>query len=286
MSDEQAERIRSLAAWAKELPPSPPLPNADARSLAGNVGRWYSRAGGVDKAVLAAQQAMRNRDESVLPLDRWPVWGREAVYAPVKEERFVEKPEQPARGRMSVDRYADGRIKPVISVSPDAPSRQATKEHELTHAVSLSHGELPTYRKQSESALAGSEEQAPGTYIDRNEWRAGYLTRPIESDARLAEVKRRYAYYTGNLVTTPQEAVAAWEWYKQHEGLFDADENAAAAAEKQPTVTPQVDAPTLKPMDTEFYDSLPDSEKQKLFHRMPELVNREDRIRNLRTMAG
>lgn len=50
-----------------------------------------------------------------------------------------------------------------------------------------------------------------------------YRTRPIETDAALAEVKRAYAAQTGRLVNTPEEAEKALRWFRDYNqsGIFD-----------------------------------------------------------------
>lgn len=66
------------------------------------------------------------------------------------------------------------------------------------------------------SGMSGEDiDQQFTPLIDTGDSYGDYLMRPASIDPRLAEAKRLYASLTGKMVDTPEEAVKAWELYKQ-----------------------------------------------------------------------
>ena len=240
-------------------------------TLGSQIGRWYQNTGGLDNAIAGAQQSQQNRDPAVLNTNTWPQWKPEDVTQrsiPIETENLSHF------GHYAPDSQ-------TVSLDDDLASGdyQPTLEHELSHAAYLpdnstavrqriSTGEIrapadlfaqPDPNWQT-AALASTRQVAPNVRekirntdaIERNK----YKLDPAEVDVRLAEIKRRYAHHTGQLVSTPEDAEKAWSWWRENQSKLPLEEG----------------HPTTERGDFKTYDGLPDAQKQQLFHRMPELV--------------
>ena len=207
------------------------------------IGRWYKKAGGLDRAIEGAQQAMDGRDFRVLDSGMWPTWQPEDVTQsrPAYYRRDMDQP--------GVLGWWDPRDL-GIRMAPDA--NQAALEHELTHHYLLRSLD----NDRAVDAATAASERWPSIPLK------AYLTEPPEVDARIAEIKRRYAHFTGRLVNTPEEAKEAWEWWRENQHKFHEGKSQQYQDNK----------PSLTPKTFEFYDSLPGVMKEQIFHRMPELV--------------
>lgn len=165
------------------------------KSLADDIGRWYENAGGLEKAIDLAQQAGAE-------------WKPEAIYKerPVRFEDsktgvVYRTTGKPAMG--SYDRTTDTvRMDPGFlgDVYGNARSgRQSVLEHERSHAaIDGSGGRNPV-------AKSGGAFDTPGI--------GEYVLTPSEMNVRLAQIKRRYAHATGQIVDTPEKAQEALYWY-------------------------------------------------------------------------
>lgn len=263
------------------LPPDPPPPldpslvagGPPTTTLGKQVARWYENAGGIDEAVARAQEAQRNRDPKVLDSLLWPQWKESSVtQIPVLVDE-VPGLSNGGRGNGGTTGQIWGEydFDGSVSINTNSPHRQSTLEHELGHA---SYSGTPRLRRGIEQGMR--ERRWGDSWADTTFQH--YWSDPGEVDVRLAEIKRRYAQHTGKLVTTPEDAREAWDWWRKHEGKFRPEYNATL---KAPIERPE-DTPTLTPRAFEFYDTrLPDDVKEQLMHRMPELVRTEDRIRRL-----
>ena len=215
-----------------------------------------------------------------------PAMPETETYTPTTKSWFgATKPQKPVQ-----QKYVS---EPSV-VMPSPPSNkvmsQSLLEHELSHGAFPAGGEQD--RDMANAFLAAGPARNPGQFgpdyekMQREQYgdEVNYLSDPAEVDVRLAEIKRRYAHHTGNLVETPAQAQDAWDWWRQNRALMGMnrmDENAynqdqtqlkQIAPENRPAYTPP-DVPTLRTDQFEdYYDRLPDDQKQKLFHRMPELV--------------
>jgi hypothetical protein len=186
----------------------------------------------------------------------------------------------------------------VVSRSPADKiiESRSQLEHELTHGATQVGDEIAS---KSDSDIANAflaagrpaslGEEAFGPEFkkmkdDEYARKINYLSEPTEIDVRLAEIKRRYAHHTGTLVETPAQAQKAWDWWRENRALLGQnrrDENAymrdqsqlnQISPEQRPEFVP-ADYPTFNSWDFDtYYDRLPDDQKQKLFHRMPEVV--------------
>lgn len=227
-------------------------------TLGAQIGRWYDNSGGLKKAIAAAQESQSQRDLDVLTNDMWPKWNPDDV---TRRTATVEATDLP-------DGY-DGQWRPDGSVLlRNGPTRspQSVLEHELGHNAYIR--DQTTAFIQAVGADATSDVPGQWSFPDEHGWpddkMPKYLMDPAEVDVRLAEIKRRYAHHTGRLADSPEEAGKAWKWYRENQQHF------------QPGAAPGVERPgeypTLEPEQFDFYDSLPDDSRQKLLHRMPELV--------------
>ena len=251
-------------------------------SLGEQVGRYYKNAGGLDKAVDAAQEAQENRDPKVLDGLLWPKWGRGQMSMQVPVEvgsRDDEWKDSNGLHWLHPDNSHS------IWLNKDGTHKQSTLEHEASHAAYL-----PTYDALDSQIKASADSQAWPRPHRGDDGYVGssmqnfrhYLTDPAEVDVRLAEVKRRYAHHTGNLVQTPEEARKAWDWWRSYSRNLDRPMNEGS---KSPFERPD-EEPTMSREQFDFYDDLPPQMKQQMLHRMPELVDRGNAIRTLKAQMG
>lgn len=226
-------------------------------TLGAQIGRWYDNAGGLKKAISAAQESQATRDTSVLGDAMWPKWKPEDVTSRTATVEMSDRLPSRNTGEWSTDGA-------VYLAKGGDKELQSTLEHELSHNAYVR--DRPTFRGQSSAASAGgSAWSVPERHgFEHDPGFASYLMSPAETDVRLAEVKRHYAHHTGRLVDSPAEAQKAWDWYRSYNRNF------------QPGVNPEIERPGEEPTMTtrqfEFYDSLPDDAKKQMLHRMPELV--------------
>lgn len=232
-------------------------------SLGDQIGRWYENAGGLDRAVDSAQQSMANRDPKVLDGLLWPKWEKKGL-----DEKFpVSDTGGSPRSNGTFFPYSRN-----IYLKPGVKNSQAVLEHEGSHGLFLPGRSVDAQMEASKNSDRWD--------IPHGDDHTAYLTDPAEVDVRLAEIKRRYAHHTGRLVDSPEEAKKAFEWWKTYKMNFSPSLNEDRAT---PIERP-ADGPTTSDRATETYDKFPEQMKQQLFHRMPELVKSEDRIRDLRSV--
>jgi len=80
---------------------------------------------------------------------------------------------------------------------------------------------------------------------------ADYLTEARELDPRIAEVRRHYAWNTGEGVRSPEEAEKAWKWFGDNlQGIKEAN------------------SASMTPMAYRLYDGLPEGVKRIMYARM------------------
>ena len=244
-------------------------------SLGEQVGRWYEGVGGIedvtDKAVTRGAMNFGG-----LNRDRWPAITEEGV----NRQQRIYRGDARAPGDINLDNTAgyhrgNSSIKNQISglsrlsrtgdsihMLTDAPDNH-TKEHELTHGALLGGVdgmEVGIHENVIENRGSFTQEGTPpmvgrvspdAEVIDAS----GYFSDPAEIDARLAEVKRRYAHHTGVLVETPGQAEDALEWFNNTRDerieLFDDQDSHGHA----------------------WYESLSPEQKEEMYARMGELVD-------------
>lgn len=294
----------SSAGWAMGYKPE--------TTLGAQVGRWYGNAGGLDNAINKAQQAQQNRNPTVLQNAVWPTWKPEDVTqrtvpittinpGPAVNYRGLWDPE--GTGWLPSNTFGSQFTNsPRVEMRSDANA--ATLEHELTHNTLLRDDK--TWRAVANAGYRWPRTPRSAIPPGMRDEHVEYITQPLEIDPRLAEVKRRYAHHTGNLVTTPPEAEQAWNWWRENRdrlhgrtayvagdpSLYEKSleyEQAAGVPQSEQTSWPlhewwnnkynrlppenwERDAPSMRRDDFDLYDALPAEQKQQLFHRMPELV--------------
>lgn len=247
-------------------------------SLGEQVGRYYKNAGGLSKAVSSAQEAQKNRDPKVLDGLLWP-----------KVEKGRINKQFPVDVSAESNQNADGLYdteNESVWLNKDDRNQQATLEHELSHGAYIpsvgARGKQYTASRDSSSWVRPHGDNTTGAW----DWgsrsdTANYLTDPTEVDVRLAEIKRRYAHHTGNLVETPEEAQEAWDWWSAYGRNLEPQYNEGMSPYERPN-----ESPTMSRDQFNFYDSLPPQMKQQMLHRMPELVDRGNVIRGLKGQMG
>ena len=231
----------------RATPEAPPA-RADSMSLGEQVDRWYRHTGGVFGAIRASERAQRTNDANRV-LDR-------SVWLPVRREE-VRKPRTVRYGDGAAYSGTQKNVRGFWDPSTDIVSivrtqdDPSTLDHELTHAVTGQGGAIA---QQLRAAARDSEKPWNPPARDSNQ---RYWSDPLEVDARLADIKRRYAFYTGKLVTTPEEAREAWEWWRANGDTI----GRSASGES-----------SIGGAEFDYYDELPDRHREQLFLRMPELV--------------
>lgn len=182
-----ADEIRNL------LYPKPPE-WAESKSLADDISRWYEKAGGLDTAIDLAQQAgARWRPEDIYK-------DRPVTFEDSENVRY-QSGKKPVRGSYDP---ATGTVRMAPEYRTDVyggskSGRQAVLEHER------SHGALGVPTRDDPVAQAGGAFESPGF--------GNYVLTPSEMAVRLAQIKRRYAHATGQIVDTPEKAQEALYWY-------------------------------------------------------------------------
>jgi predicted SprT family Zn-dependent metalloprotease len=249
------------------------------------VSRWYEAVpGGFDAAVENSQRALREHG-AVYPHSNSPAYGN---WSP----EDVDKP-TPVRVNWKLGpfdaRGTYGGASREVQLNPaflDAAPKgiNPVVEHELTHAL-LDKGRSPgllgseEWRNASQrfddtaygsATLAQNPQLAaqysaggPDAFLAEKRLRPlveneNYLMQRAELDPRIAEVRRRYAFYTGKDVLTPEDAAGAWEWWRANrEWLED--------------LSTPTDLPSMMRSHFDTYDALPASSKQIMFKRMTQI---------------
>jgi len=249
------------------------------------VSRWYGNTpGGFDEAVASSQKALREHGD-VYPHSNSPAYGRwnpEDVDSPTPARVNWNLGPFDARGSYSGSRR-DITINPVfLEARPQAIN--PTIEHEVTHALMdkgrpdgpLGMEEWNNASQRFDNTPYGSASLAmqprlaaqyngggPGASFAEESLRPlveqeKYAMKRAELDPRIAEVRRRYAFYAGKDVLTPKDASDAWDWWRSNRGWLEDF--------TQPTDTPSM---TYSQFNT--YDSLPPESKQIMFKRMTQV---------------
>jgi hypothetical protein len=237
-------------------------------TLGDQIGRWYEPAGGLGNAIKSAQTAQKNRDGSVLDGLLWPKWEPADVTQRTPASITISAPSQDQAGPEGRwDSYPGS----VWLKKGSAWPQQPVLEHELGHNAYVR--DTATLRSQEDATEKGAAGwNVPHGGTDRADFYR-YALDPAEVDVRLAEIKRRYAFATGRLVDSPEEAQKAWDWWRSNYYESPPDKN-------------DPERPTMTPGQFRIYDNLPGPMQRQMFHRMPELVRSEDRIRRLRPSGG
>lgn len=225
------------------FPPTPAWGPTGPRTqtLRQDIARWYEPAGGIDKAVSSARQAMEQVDAPFLP---WDTRGLDRPIPVVLEESPTQTWTGSKKPPLGVYDQRAGRV--ILNPAIDK-YKQNTLEHERSHGVFGVHGTGQGISREETRFL----DSAPTNYI----------TSPDEIDVRLANIKRQYAYNTGRIVDSPEEAERALKWWGRNSDDYQLE---APKAEQHP-YQPKSEAGT--------YLLLPEEQRQKVLRRMPELVN-------------
>ena len=275
-----------------------PLPR---RSLGSQISRWYDRAGGLDRAIEAAQEAQQSRNPGVLDGNTWLKWKPDDVKkleVPVRLVKNMQSSQVSGGNVTTGGNYNINERVVRLVANPPKEEAQGILEHELSHAAYLSGpdafkkmrfattkanplirlingvSKVPADKKWQTDDIAKASPTAlrllasSGSLADANKYKA-YLLDPAEVDVRLAEIKRIYAQQTGKLVRTPEQAAAAVVWFKKH--MFEDPEKKLENYLRQNKSLPSIDA-----MQFDVYESLKPEQKQQLLHRMPELVQQQN----------
>jgi len=213
-------------------------------TLKQDIARWYEPAGGIDAAISRAERAMRESPNDPL----FPDYSTGNLNARIR----VQVEDLPPGKRGYFDPY-----QPMVHLDDrylaEPTSRQNVLEHERSHGVFGAGNWGKAYAKEEPVATGkySKSQGMPQSFTD-------YITTPPEVDVRLAAIKRMYAYNTGRIVDSPEEAERAIKWYGQN---YD----------QLPKDTP--DSPGgRKPYDAGEYLTLPDEMRARVLQRMTEVV--------------
>jgi hypothetical protein len=252
------------------------------------VGRWYENApGGLDAAIQSSHKALKEfRPTS--SYGHWPEYAVEANIPVYKrpQRSGVLGSYSPMTGEVALDtalssadelgtleheathhllKRPHGLIEKGMTISPSHPHiedkgpfwRQPRRLPTLSDTFASRDNDLlrPLVADQYRARTPGYE---PGDVADDDPamQHARYLTSRVEIDPRLADIRRRYALQQGQDVKTPDDARAAWEWWR------DAQEAWHNAPRDRPSMTAS---------DFALLDKMPDHAKDVLFRRMTQI---------------
>jgi hypothetical protein len=250
------------------------------------VSRWYDKIpGGLDAAIQSSQDSMARSGAS-----GYGAWHPADVDVPA--DVYLEALGPSTGGQY---RHGSGAISLNSNRLVLEPARQrGTLEHELTHAMTadpmhaFGHPEAtgPIFRGprvivgndgrmvddwRSEDMdvlrpIVGRMEASraalpPGSPLllydsDQPMRLAQYLTRRVEVDPRLADIRRRYAHTFGKDVTNTDEAQKAWDWWRESQDSWSQAAN---------------DRPSIDSTAFALYDALPDEAKKAMLVRMTQV---------------
>lgn len=249
------------------------------------VSRWYENTpGGFDAAVENSQRAMKEHG-SVYPRPNSPAYGHwhpDDVDAPTPVRVNWAYGPFDARGTYS----GSSREVAINPVFLDAAPKSVNPlvEHELTHALmdkrrpegSLGRAEWQSGHERFDDTPDGSVTLSMNPKLADQYGSGGpdamlaekslrplvenekYIMQRAELDPRIAEVRRRHAFYTGKDVLTPEDAADAWEWWRANrEWLED--------------ISTPTDWPSMMRSHFDTYDSLPPASRQIMFKRMTQV---------------
>lgn len=220
-----------------------------------HFGRWYDKIPGGFKRVVEKAKEVSNTNRAAGSdvsgfAKRWPEMPYKNLNDPTRVN-WHAMPKDVSIFERQTSGQTKGRGFPVDLFSyPSSPTSRATLEHELTHNV------FPG---------ATDSSRRDGWLKDYVDTFRDYLLSPSEIDVRLAEIKRRFAFATGELVDTPEKAKKAIEWWKARNNQYRVD----AFLDKG------TNAASIGSDWEDVYERLPERFKQELYKRMPELVQNE-----------
>jgi hypothetical protein len=209
------------------------------KTLREDISRWYEPAGGIDKAIDAANVAMQQPEE--LPFRNWDTRMLD------EQVPVVMAPLDP-----KINGLYSAKTRRIFFNNDEIPTQNSI-EHERSHSV---------FGPDQGKGIPLEDEGSKYTGA-RN---TRYISQPQEIDVRLANIKRHYAYNTGKIVTTPEEALEAIKWWGRNSDDFEQQ----APEREQPAFRPQAEAGT--------YLLLPEEERNKVLRRMPKVVNLIERL--------
>ena len=251
------------------------------------VSRWYvNTPGGFDAAVENSQRALREHG-TVYPHSNSPAYGAwkpEDVDSPVPVRVNWSLGPFDARGTYG-GTAREVQINPAyLDAAPKG--RNPTVEHEVTHALmdkdrpagpsALSSQQWSNARERFDRTAEGSVTlsrnpalaaqyggSGPDAFLAEQKLRPlveqeKYVMQRAELDPRIAEVRRRYAFYTGRDVVTPEDAADAWEWWRSNRDWLE-------------DLSTPTDTPSMMASQFDTYDALPDSSKSIMFRRMTQV---------------
>lgn len=152
---------------------------------------------------------------------------------------------------------------PIAEALLSPPEDLLKNERNIRHAVrAASHGDSPIWRRP---AGLGVDEWGDMDTLMQHLYGLNssvhiedipYLVRRSEVDPRVAEIRRRYSWETGEHVKNKDDAAKAWEWWKTNQDRWH----------KAPA-----DRPTMSKGVFNLYDSLPADAKNRMLLRMTQV---------------
>jgi hypothetical protein len=259
-----------MAIGDKPFPARPDrTPDGGSASLADYVSGWYANSGGIDKAISKSQETQNINDKNnSLDRDIWPSILPEAIN---RKFRVINDSPKIKGATQALFTYDDMSAHFGLSFTP------SIADHELTHGATYGPSRYDAGfdpNKQWDPIVNGkrAHELPPDRDTRFSENKARYSLEAAEVDARIADVKRRYAFYTGKLVTNPEEAKKAWEWWKENQKTLDPQQH--------------TESPIIDHHDIKIYDSLDKKYRDQIFNRMPELVKTDKALKSVNMQNG
>ena len=237
-------------------------------SLYDFIAGWYDKIpGGIDTAISESQKSQeRNNKNTLLDRDIWPDVSPEAIK---RQNRVIMNSPEIEGSTLGLFNNENMTAHFGKSVDPNIA------DHEFTHGATL--GSI-SYRDRELLGLprrytAGfdpnkawdpmigdkrAHEIKEGRDTRFPEQKAKYSLEPSEVDARIVDIKRRFAFYTGKLVTNAEEAKEAWDWWEKFDDVLD--------------IYNSTESPIIDFEDIKTYNSLDKEHKDQIFNRKSELV--------------
>jgi len=258
------------------------------------ISRWYENTpGGFDEAVRLSQKSLQDSPPQGAYGNWSPEHLDHPAHVMGSAPGLDEWTMGSAREGVRVNDAGDG-LENTIEVRKGKPGRrESVIDHEATHALLdgerldgnspiarglLDHlandsppnevvqqtfrdADAPVWREALDTHPANElidplTAELLGQHAGLNPRFVEYLARQSEVDPRMAEIRRRYAWETGNHVKNTEDAAKAWDWWRDNQDHWHSS---------------QTDRPTMEKAAFGLYDIMPDDAKRRMLLRMTQV---------------